>query len=128
MNKKTIIPLIIALFIIIIITTSTIIYLKNEKTAKIELKTNAGIPFKWEYKIEDKSIVKLKDKKSKSTNNHLAGGPIYETYIFEGLKEGKTIITFNFVNFTNNQIDKTEQYQIIIDKNKKITIIKINNN
>ena len=44
--------------------------------------------------VETKDITSEEDKK-------LDGGPVYINYIFKGLKEGKTIITFKYINIAN---------------------------
>lgn len=69
------------------------------KTSEIIYKVNAGIPFRWEYKIEDESIVKFV-KKYVSRNDNIgaiSGAPIYTNYVFEGLKKGQTKIYFNII-------------------------------
>ena len=112
--------------IIFIVTLSITIliffYNKKPKTLDLTYKISAGIPFKWQYDIEDETIVKLT--KSYVTKNENTGGkvgaPIYTKYIFEGLKEGKTTITFKFVNITNEMPTKEEKYFIKVDKDKNV--------
>ena len=87
---------------------------------------NAGIPFKWECKVKDESIIKYIDKyvsKDENTNAQ-TGAPVHINYIFEGLKEGKTIITFQYVNFADNEVWEEEHYIATVNKNKKIEIQK----
>ena len=115
--------------IIFIVTLSITIliffYNKKPKTLDLTYKISAGIPFKWQYDIEDETIVKLT--KSYVTKNENTGGkvgaPIYTKYIFEGLKEGKTTITFKFVNITNEMPTKEEKYFIKVDKDKNVELI-----
>lgn len=113
--------------IITIILITVLIIINNKKPKNLELtyKINAGIPFKWEYSIEDETVVKLK--KSYITKNEnkgaIVGAPIYTKYIFEGLKEGKTTITFKYINITNELPPKEEKYFIKVDKNKNVELL-----
>lgn len=123
--NKGLIGLIISI-IILFVTLFIIIYNKKPRTLDITYKINAGIPFKWEYSIEDESIVKLK--KSYVTKNEnkgaIVGAPIHTKYIFEGLKEGKTTITFKYVNVTKEMPNKEEKYYVKVDKNKNVELLK----
>ena len=110
---------------IILISVLIIIIIKKPKNLELTYKINAGIPFKWEYSIEDETVVKLK--KSYITKNEnkgaIVGAPIYTKYIFEGLKEGKTTITFKYINITNELPPKEEKYLIKVDKNKNVELL-----
>ena len=83
---------------------------------------NAEIPFRWEPKVKDESIIKCVEKYiEKDENiNTTTGKPVHINYVFEGLKRGKTTITFQYYNY----IDEEEIYNIEVDSNKKITILK----
>ena len=126
MNKKVMIGIGIiffsALFIVlkIVIPSTT-----GSKELELTYKTNGGVPYKWEYKIEDESIVefvKTKDITSES-DKELTGGPVYINYIFKGLKEGKTTIIFKYINITDNSIEKEEKVEVKVDKYKNISLI-----
>ena len=126
MNKKVMIGIGIiffsALFIVlkIVIPSTT-----GSKELELTYKTNGGVPYKWEYKIEDESIVefvKTKDITSES-DKELTGGPVYINYIFKGLKEGKTTIIFKYINITDNSIEKEEKLEVKVDKYKNISLI-----
>lgn len=123
--NKGLIGLIISI-IILFVTIFIIIYNKKPRTLDITYKINAGIPFRWEYSIEDESIVKLK--KSYVTKNEnkgaIVGAPIHTKYIFEGLKEGETTITFKYVNVTKEMPNKEEKYYVKVDKNKNVELLK----
>ncbi len=115
--------------IIFIVTLSITIliffYNKKPKTLDLTYKISAGIPFKWQYEIEDETIVKLtKSYVTKNENTRgKVGAPIYTKYIFEGLKEGKTTITFKFINITNEKPTREEKYFIKVDKDKNIELL-----
>ena len=73
--------------IITIILITVLIIINNKKPKNLELtyKINAGIPFKWEYSIEDETVVKLKKSYITKNDNKGAkvGAPIYTKYIFQ---------------------------------------------
>ena len=126
MNKKAMIGILIifmaSLFVVLKIVP---INKKDSKLLELTYKTNGGVPYKWEYKIEDESIVKLvetKDITSKKDKN-LAGGPVYINYIFKGLNEGKTTITFEYVNIVDGSISKKDNVTVKVDKNRNISLI-----
>ena len=111
--------------IIIIIIIILFILLNKKNDNEIVLITHGGVPYNWEYTIEDTSIVKFKEMMSVSKSIGTVGGEVEEHYIFEGLKEGKAKINFIYKNITDNSIEKTINYEVIVDKNMKITIYKI---
>ncbi len=126
MNKKIMIGIgivfLVALFVVlkIVIPSTT-----GSKELELTYKTNGGVPYKWEYKIEDESIVefvKTKDVTPES-DKELTGGPVYINYIFKGLKEGKTTIIFKFINITDNSIEKEEKVEVKVDKYRNISLI-----
>ena len=128
MNKKVMIGISIiflaALFVVlkIVIPSTT-----GTKELELTYKTNGGVSFKWEYKIEDESIVefvKTKDITSEE-DKKLDGGPVYINYVFKGLKEGNTTITFKYVNITDNSIEKEDTVTVEVDKYKNISLIAI---
>ena len=126
MKTKKLIVVGIILIIVILITGIILIWQgKSSKQLELTYKINAGIPFNWEYEIADPSIVEfVKSYQIKNENKgSIVGAPIYTNYVFEGLKEGKTTITFKLVNITDGTIDKEEKYFIKVDNNKNILLI-----
>lgn len=125
MNKKLIlgigITFIVGLFIII-----KSISLEHKKL-EITYKTNGAVPYKWEYKIEDESIVKFVETKdiTSEENKKLDGGLVYTNYVFKGLKEGKTTITFKYVSISDGTIEKEDKVTVKVDKYKNISIVAI---
>lgn len=128
MNKKVIIGIgIIFVAVLFVILGIVISNVTGSKELELTYKTNGGVPYKWEYKIEDESIVQLvktKDITSKK-DKELLGGPIYTNYIFKGLKEGKTTITFKYINITDGSIDKEEKVTVKVDRNNNISLVAI---
>ncbi len=114
--KKSII-LLLVLFITIILTGCSN---SNSNTAEVIVSISGGIPYNWEYTIGDESIIKYKSMEEKGADT--MGGSNEEHYIFEGLKEGKTTLKFELKSITDNTIEETKNYEVVVDKNLKLTI------
>ena len=120
------------LFVIIIIGTVIIIartkQLNNSlsKTIKISYETNYSLPFRYEYEIKDEDIVELVKKYTTDDTNGeiIDGAPVTTHYVFKGLKEGETTITFKSVSVENGSITWEEKKYIKVDKENNISIIK----
>ena len=125
MNKKLLIGIGIIFVVVVLVVLKILVpNLSGSKELELTYKTNSGVPYKWEYKIEDESIVefvKTKDITSEEDKT-LNGGPIYTNYIFKGLKQGKTTITFKYINITDGSIDKEETITVKVDENKNISL------
>lgn len=106
--------------------------LKKNDSKELELtyEINAGIPFKWVYEIEDESIVEFVKSyvvKDENTNGKV-GASVYTNYVFKGLKEGETTITFKIVSITGEYEDvETEVNKVKVDKDLNIYLIGDNN-
>lgn len=132
MSKKIIIgiTIVVAVVLLLILVLIGIKYIVKEDTKKLEItkEINAGIPFKWEYKIEDSSIVKCSKVyvlKDENTNGKV-GAPVYKNYVFKGLKEGKTTVIFKFVSITDEDYpSEEEKYNIRVDKDLNISLVAI---
>jgi predicted secreted protein len=128
MNKKILIGIAIIIFLIISVLIIRIVS-KNDSSKQLELTydINAGIPFKWEVEVEDESVVKyvknyvIEDK----NKGGITGGKISRNYVFKGLKEGTTTVTFKYVNFTNNKVEKEEKHTVKVDKDLNISLVGI---
>ena len=116
---------ILIIFLAAIFVVIRIVSRGESKQIELTYKTNGGVPYTWQYEIEDESIVKfVKSYEIENQNkNGLVGAPISINYVFEGLKEGVTTITFKYVNITDGSIDKEEKNIIKVDKNKNISLI-----
>ena len=87
---------------------------------------SAGIPFKRIYEIEDESIVKLvKSYISKDENTGgKVGAPVYTSYVFQGLKEGTTTITFKVVSLEDeNNIMSVDKNIVKVDIDGNISVL-----
>lgn len=126
MNKKLVIGIgIIFLVVLFVILKIVIPSEAGSKELELTYKTNGGVPYRWEYKIEDESIVEFVKNKdiTSEEDKKLDGGPVYINYIFRGLKEGKTTITFKYVNIVDNSIEKEEKVTVKVDKYKNISLV-----
>ena len=128
MNKKIIV--ILSIILLVMFTITTIVISKTFNTSKkLELTydINAGIPYKWEYEIEDPTIVKFYKKyEIKNENkNGLVGGKISTNYVFKGLRRGKTTITFKYIDIRNNKIEKEEKLKVKVDKFRNISLVTV---
>ena len=125
MNKKILI--ILGIIILLIIVVVVILINKDNDGKRIELtyKSNGGVPFKWEYTIEDPTIVEfVKSYELKNENKGaIVGAPIYTNYVFKGLKEGTTKVIFKYVSITDGHVAKEEVNTMQVDKNKNIAIV-----
>ena len=132
MSKKIIIgiTIVVAVVLLLILVLIGIKYIAKEDTKKLEItkEINAGIPFKWEYTIEDSSIVKCSKVyvlKDENTNGKV-GAPVYKNYVFKGLKEGKTTVIFKLVSITDEDYpSEEEKYNIRVDKDLNISLVAI---
>ena len=121
--------IILLLFIIGLILGLIASNIDNPKELELTYQTNGGVPFKWEYEIEDETIVKfVKSYEIENKNvNGMVGAPISKNYVFKGLKKGTTTVTFKYINITDGTISKEEKHTLKVDKNKKISLIAIPN-
>lgn len=125
MNKKLILGIGI-IFLVILFVVLKIVNNSTTGSKELELtyKTNGGVPYKWEYKIEDESIVEFVTTKdiTSEKDKELDGGPVYTNYIFKGLKEGKTTITFKYASIIDGSVEKEEKITVKVDKSKNISL------
>ena len=91
--------------------------------AEIVLETNGGVPYEWVYEIKDESIVEHVGVKSKALDSS-DGGEIEETHTFRAIKEGETMIVFNYKSFADEgEIWLHEKiYRAKVDKNLNLVI------
>ena len=126
MNKKVLILIgIIVVLLIGGVIISLNIFDESSKILELTYKQNAGVPYKWEYKIEDESIVKFVKSYVVEDDNKdgKVGAPIYTNYVFKGIKKGTTTITFKFINITNNKVEKEEVNKVKVDEFGNISLV-----
>ena len=120
--------IVIGIVVVIIVAVLLIILLPKKNSSKeIEITKviSAGIPFRWEYEIKDKDIVEFVRSyvvKDENTGGKV-GAKVHTNYVFKGLKEGNTDITFRVVSITNEYEPYDETvYHINVDKDLNIKI------
>lgn len=118
--KKTIIAILLVFVAAISLTGCGSTTKPNNKTAEVVVDIAGGIPYEWVYSIEDAKVVKYKDMTEKS--GETMGSNTEQHYIFEGLKEGTTTIKFELKSITDDSIEETKNYNVVVDKNLKVTI------
>lgn len=122
----------ICIYIIVGIILSVITFLlintfahRNERL-ELTMKSNAGVPYKWIYEIEDESIVKFEKKYVVDEDRNVKGGYISTNYVFKGLKKGKTKVTFKYVSILDEKdASKIEQFILKVDSNKNVSLVVI---
>ena len=125
MNKKLLLGII--LLVVIILTITLLVIFRDTSSKQLELtyETNGGVPYKWEYVIADEDIVTfVKSYVVKDENKGgMVGAPIHTNYVFKGLKEGVTTITFRYVSITDGEITKEEKNTIKVDKDNNVSLV-----
>lgn len=121
-NRKIIVGIFLGLLCITAVGCG-MVTVKNNKdnNNEIILETNGGVPYEWKYSIDDESIVKFNSKDSIS-DDELAGGKVELHYYFKGLKKGTTTIKFEYVNFVNDEVEKTKNYEAVVDADLNLNI------
>jgi hypothetical protein len=99
----------------------------SPKELELTYEINAGIPFKWVYEIEDPKIVEFVKSYVVRDDNKggKVGASVYTNYVFKGLKEGTTTITFKIVSITGEREDTNhETHKVKVDKDLNISLVK----
>lgn len=126
MNKRLLIIFgcLIAVIVLVVIIVLTQVN-KKSNVGEIVLRTNGGIPYVWNYTIEDESVVKYKELVTDNKEPKYNGGKVDEHHYFEGIKEGSTTIKFEFKDIRDDSVQKTQEYNVTVDNKLNITIKEI---
>ncbi len=130
MNKYVLIGVGVVAIVTIIFASKILIKKVDNSSKQLELtyEINAGIPFKWVYEIEDESIVQFVRSyvvKDENTGGKV-GASVYTNYVFKGLKEGTTTITFKIVSITGEMEDSNiEVHKVKVDKDLNISLVAV---
>lgn len=93
----------------------------SKKELEIKLEGNPTTGYEWKCDIVDKSIVKEERAKYKPDSTELMGSGGVYTFVYTGLKEGKTKIICEYArSFEKNSTEKTKEYKIEVDKKLNI--------
>ena len=106
------------------VTLSEEKYKLESESNVILLDGNASTGYEWQYDIKDKEIAKVTGQKyiSHDDTGELCGSGETNAWAFEGLKEGETEVTFNYLRPWETEIEKTVTYIVKVDSNLNITI------
>ena len=101
----------------------------SKKQLELTYEINAGIPFRWEFEIDDENIVEFVKSYVVRDDNvkGITGASIYTNYVFKGLKEGKTTITFKYIHFTEGEVVKEKKHTVKVDNKNNISLCIDNN-
>lgn len=129
MNKVVIIVIVLILVgggIVFLIRSKSNRINTNPNELELTYEINAGIPFKWQYVIEDENIIEFVKSYVVRDDNKggIVGASVYTNYVFRGLKEGTTTITFQYVNFTDNKVHKVKKHVVRVDDKLHVSIVK----
>ncbi len=129
MDKKIFILIGLALVVIIV---GVVIFLKkgdsSSKEIELTYKIASGIPFEWQYEIEDPSVVAFVRSYALPNDNNkkaISGGNVETNYVFKGLKKGKTTVTFKYVYLEDGSVDMEEKTTFLVDSDLNISILGI---
>ena len=127
MNIKVIIGVVVLVILCGISFIFGLLYFNKKFSKELEItyKISAGIPFRWEFEIEDESVVEFVKSyvlKDENTGGKV-GAPVYTNYVFKGLKKGKTTIVFKCVNFTEDRVTSERRHTVIVDENLNISSV-----
>lgn len=94
----------------------------SEKELIISYEINSGVPFKWEYDIEDNGIVTFVKSYvlSDDKDEVIDGANVTTNYVFKGLKEGTTTITFKCISLADGKVTIVEKHKVRVDKDLNI--------
>ena len=123
--KRKIIFSLIAIVLVSTLTILCFVFRKDSKIFEIKQVTNGGVPYTWEYTIEDNSIISYVETVTEEKDVDLDGGIVYKYFKFKTMSTGETTITFNYVSSNDDSISESIKYIIKVDKNLNATIKKV---
>ena len=121
-DKVLIVGIVLAVMVLGFALYSTISKNGSNNTYRIKVDTNGGVPYSWSYKVDDEGLVEVKES-SKALNDN-EGGPVEVYYDITPVKEGKTTITLEYIDITDQHVEEQQIYEIEIDKDLKMTVKK----
>lgn len=92
----------------------------------IELKGNPTTGYTWFYSIEDETVISVEEQIEYLGENGMVGAPSLFRYSVTGLKEGKTILNFEYKRGWETVAPiKKCRYEIAVDVSKRVKITEI---
>ena len=131
--KKVLVPILALVSIILFAVVVIIVVNKKDNkwgdstSNQIEFtySVNGGVPYKWVYEIGDENIVSFVKSYVVEDKNvdGLVGAPISTNYVFKGLKEGITTVTFKYISLIENErVVRSEKHLLKVDKDGNIAL------
>lgn len=96
------------------------------KTCTIELTGNPTTGYTWQYDIDNKDIVTVKEDVIYLGAENQCGAPSRFVYTINAVKEGSALITFNYSRpWESNPPAETRVYRIDVDQDKRVIITEV---
>ena len=92
----------------------------------IELTTNGGVSYEWNYEFENSDIAEIADKTSNVRDPEVDGGVVDLKYVIKGKKPGKTKLTFRYGSFIDGRVEETRNYLIEVNEKLEVRITEQN--
>ena len=124
MNKKMVL-IIIGIVLIIVGIIVLLIVFNTPNEIEITRNETRGIPYKYEYEIEDESIVKLVKSYNLDKDDKRKGGTDRINYVFTGLKKGTTKVIFKKIDLYSGEIATQETITFKVDARKNISLLAV---
>ena len=104
-------------------TTETAQNVKSNSNI-VQLYGNSSTGYVWQYSIKDESVVKVAEEKFEPDDKtgELDGSGGTYTWLFEGLKNGQTEITFNYLRPWESEVLESVTYVVTVDSDLNVVI------
>ena len=124
MNKKVLL-IIVGIVLVVLIGIVLLIVFNTPNQIEITREETRGVPYKWEFEIDDDSIVKFVKSYSLDKNMKTKGGTENINYVFKGLKKGTTKVIFRKVDLHSGEIVSEDTINFRVDARKHISLLAI---
>jgi inhibitor of cysteine peptidase len=98
-----------------------------KETVEIDLESNPTTGYQWQYENDKEGIIKEVSNiyKEKDVSEEITGSGGTDVWIFEGLKEGSSQVTFNYLRSWEKEVAETKTFIFTVDKERNITVEEI---
>ncbi|MBD5135480.1 MAG: hypothetical protein HDT39_05880 [Lachnospiraceae bacterium] len=114
MKKK----ILVIAFLLIILSIIFVVFIRNKENKRLEITTiiNTRDNYKCQVSIEDENIVKYVKNYSLNDKENLDDDKEHINFVFEGLNEGRTIITIKCISTIDDSVLNEETYKVMVNK------------
>ena len=114
MKKK----ILVIAFLLIILSIIFVVFIRNKENKRLEITTiiNTRDNYKCQVSIEDEDIVKYVKNYSLNDKENLDDDKEHINFVFEGLNEGRTIITIKCISTIDDSVLNEETYKVMVNK------------